>query len=87
MLGDVFNHVDRQLHGRFDRQELRAAGDVFLDRVVLNLKGEVGRTAATALDQGQEPGDRDRADRIGGAENVAGAREGDAVEDRLEILQ
>ena len=73
--------------GGFDRKKLRAASDVFLDRIVLHLQDEIARRVAMFLGERDEPGDRDRPYAIAGREDVADLVERNAVEHDLYIAQ
>jgi hypothetical protein len=87
VVGHVLHHVGRQLHRRLDRHELRAARDVFLDRVVLDLQHEGIRIRPAHLGQREEPRHRNRPDAVRGGEDVPRLVERDAVEHDLDVLE
>ena len=80
-----FDRVAGELGRRFRRQDLGAAGDVFLERVVLQVDDVVRPGNALLLAERREQRQHDRADRIAERADTLDAVERDAVEELLHI--
>ena len=87
VLGRPGDDVAGELHGRLDRQELRPARDVLLQRVVLQIEHKAPGGQPLLLGQRREQRGGDRPEAVHDDADAAEARQRQSLERHLEVAQ